>query len=171
MEKGKPRLSRLIAILTQLQSKRISTASELAKKHRVSVRTIYRDLRTLEQSGIPIVTEEGKGYTIMDGYILQPVMFTQEEANALITAEQLIKKNRDQSLVNYYESAITKIKATLRGSQKEKMELVSDRIQIRNNLENLKTSNYLIQLQSAIVLFQNVEIEYFSQKKEYSKEN
>ncbi len=63
--KEKPRLSRLTAILTQLQSRQILTASEIANKHNVSIRTIYRDIRTLESSGIPIVTEEGKGYSLM----------------------------------------------------------------------------------------------------------
>ena len=58
MSEDKPRLARLTAILTQLQSKRIVTARELTEKHKVSIRTIYRDIRTLEQSGIPVVTEE-----------------------------------------------------------------------------------------------------------------
>lgn len=74
MEKEKPRLARLTAILTQLQSKRMVTAGELAERHDVSIRTIYRDVRTLEKSGIPILTEEGKGYRIMDGYKMAPVM-------------------------------------------------------------------------------------------------
>ena len=119
MEKEKPRLARLTAILTQLQSKRMLTAKEIAK-HNVSVRTVYRDIRTLEKSGIPIVIEEGKGYTLMDGYRIPPVMFTQDEANALITAEQLIRKNKDQSLTEQYESAVTKIKSVLKYTQKEK---------------------------------------------------
>ena len=71
-EKEKPRLSRLTAIITQLQSKRIVTANYLAERHDVSVRTIYRDIRTLEKSGIPIITQEGKGYSIMEGYHLPP---------------------------------------------------------------------------------------------------
>lgn len=137
----KPRISRLSAIITQLQSKRVVTAKEIAKKHNVSVRTIYRDIRTLEKSGIPIVTEEGKGYSIMDGYKIPPVMFTQEEANALITAEQLIKKNKDQSLTEHYESAITKIKSVLKYNQKEETELLTDRLQVRNNHKNLKNAN------------------------------
>lgn len=63
-EKTLPRLSRLTAILTQLQTKRLVTATELAKKFGVSIRTIYRDVRALEASGIPIFTEEGKGYAL-----------------------------------------------------------------------------------------------------------
>ncbi len=162
MDKEKPRLARLTAILTQLQSKRLVTARDIAEKYNVSIRTVYRDIRTLEKSGIPIITEEGKGYSIMDGYRLPPVMFTQEEANALITAEQLIRKNKDESLTQYYESAITKIKSVLKYTQKEKMELLTDRIQVRNNRENEKTSNYLIQLQSVISNYQTIKIDYKS---------
>jgi predicted DNA-binding transcriptional regulator YafY len=94
MAEDKPRLARLTAIITQLQSKRIVTAKGISEKHSVSIRTIYRDIRTLEKSGIPIVIEEGRGYSIKDGYKIPPVMFTQEEANALITAEPLIKKTK-----------------------------------------------------------------------------
>ncbi len=150
MANDKPRLTRLTTILTQLQSKRILTARAIAEKHGISMRTVYRDIRTLEQSGVPIITEEGKGYTIMEGYTLAPVMFTQEEANALLTAEYLIKQNKDASLVNSYESAITKIKATLKYSQKEKTALLANRIQIRNNIEGDKSSNYLVKIQSTI---------------------
>ena len=162
MDKEKPRLARLTAILTQLQSKRIVTAKYIAEKHNVSIRTVYRDIRTLEKSGIPIVTEEGKGYSIMDGYHIPPVMFTQEEANALITAEQLIQKNKDQSLSKHYENAIIKIKSVLKYHQKEKTELLTDRIQVRNNRENEKTSNFLIQFQNAISNYQTVKIDYLS---------
>jgi predicted DNA-binding transcriptional regulator YafY len=158
MDKEKPRLARLTAILTQLQSKRIVTAKDIAEKHNVSIRTVYRDIRTLEKSGIPIVTEEGKGYSVVEGYKLPPVMFTQEEANALITAERLIRKNKDQSLTEQYESAIIKIKSVLKFDQKEKAELLTHRIQVRNNRDNKKTSNYLIQFQSAISNYQTIKI-------------
>lgn len=162
MDKEKPRLARLTAILTQLQSKRIVTAKDIAEKHNVSIRTVYRDIRTLEKSGIPILTEEGKGYSVMEGYKIPPVMFTQDEANALITAEQLISKNKDQSLTEQYESAINKIKSVLKYNQKEKTELLTNRIQVRNNRENEKTSNYLIKLQSTISNYQVVKMDYLS---------
>lgn len=162
MAEDKPRLVRLTAILIQLQSKRIVTAKDIAEKHNVSIRTVYRDIRTLEQSGIPIITEEGKGYSIMEGYKLPPVMFTEEEANALITAEHLILKNKDQSLADEYQNAITKIKSVLRLNQQAKTEILSQRIQIRNNKNNEKTSNYLIQFQTHIANFQIVQINYLS---------
>lgn len=167
-EKEKPRLSRLTAILTQLQSKRMITAKQLAEKHAVSVRTIYRDIRTLEKSGIPIVTEEGKGYSIMEGYHLPPVLFTESEANALITLEQLAIKNKDESLVDNMTSALEKIKAILRFSQKGNADLLADRIYFNGNNREKKTSNNLMQIQSAITQYKVLRIDYVSFKQEQS---
>ncbi|MEJ7559982.1 MAG: HTH domain-containing protein [Pedobacter sp.] len=58
------RLSRLTAILIQLQTKRLITAPNLAGKFNVSVRTIYRDIKALEHAGVPILIEDGKGYAL-----------------------------------------------------------------------------------------------------------
>ena len=170
-EKEKPRLSRLTAILTQLQSKRIITAKQLAEKHNVSVRTVYRDIRTLEKSGIPIVTEEGKGYSIMEGYHLPPVLFKEEEANALITMEQLAIKNKDQSLVDNITSALEKIKAILRYSQKGNADLLADRIYFSGNNNEEKTSNNLMQIQSGITQYKVLTIDYLSSENKLTTRN
>ncbi|MNU74237.1 bifunctional biotin--[acetyl-CoA-carboxylase] synthetase/biotin operon repressor [compost metagenome] len=156
------RLSRLVAILTQLQTKRLLTAAELATRFSLSNRTIYRDLKALEQAGVPILTEEGKGYTLMEGYRIAPVMFTESEANALITAEQLILKNKDESFVKEYSEAINKIKSVLRNNTKDKANLLSKRIVFRNNQDNHRTSNYLSVLQLALTNFDLVRIKYHS---------
>ncbi|MEL6673056.1 MAG: YafY family protein [Bacteroidota bacterium] len=158
----KPRLSRLTAILTQLQSKRIVTAPYLAEKHQVSIRTIYRDIRTLERAGIPIVTEEGKGYSIMEGYHLPPVLFSEEEANALITVEQLLIHSKDQSLSENVSSALEKIKAILRYAQKGNADLLSERVFFGGHWGEEKSSNNLMQIQSAIIHFQVLKIDYLS---------
>ena len=70
------RLDRLTSILIQLQSKRLTTAREIAERFEVTTRTIYRDIQTLRLAGIPIGEEEGKGYFLVEGYRLPPVMFT-----------------------------------------------------------------------------------------------
>ncbi len=167
-EKEKPRLSRLTAIITQLQSKRIITAKYLAEKHNVSIRTIYRDIRTLEKSGIPVITEEGKGYSIMEGYHLPPVLFTEDEANALVTVEQLVVHNKDQSFTENVSSAIEKIKSILRYSQKGNADLLADRVYFGDQQNTEKTSDNLMQIQSAIVHFRVLKITYHSLKKEHS---
>lgn len=167
-ENEKPRISRLTAIVTQLQSKKLVTAKLLSEKFNVSIRTIYRDIRTLEKSGIPIVTEEGKGYSLMDGFQLPPIMFTENEANALITAERLISQNKDLSLVENYTNAITKIKSVLRYSQKESTDFLTERIVFRTNVEKTTTSHHLMTLQSAITKLQLTTIDYISLKNESS---
>ena len=156
------RLSRLTSILTQLQAKRLVTATELSKKYRVSVRTIYRDIRSLEESGIPIYTEEGKGYSLVEGYTLPPVMFTEEEANALITGYTMISRNKDASLVENYKDAIDKIKSVLRHTQKDKIELLTNRVVFIQNMSQVTTSNILSSIQIAITSLRLIDINYIS---------
>jgi len=154
------RLSRLTAILTQLQTKRLLTAAELANKFSVSNRTIYRDIRALEQSGVPILTEEGKGYTLMEGYRIPPVLFTESEANALILAEQLVLKNKDASFIKDYSEAIDKIKAVLGHTVKDKVNLLAERTRFSQNTNRERSSNNLSDLQFALTNFCTVHIEY-----------
>ncbi|MFC6996922.1 helix-turn-helix transcriptional regulator [Rufibacter roseus] len=163
-DKDTTRLSRLTAILTQLQTKRLTTAPDLAEKFRVSVRTIYRDMRALEQAGVPIVTENGKGYTLLEGYRIPPVMFSESQANALILAEQLVLKNKDSSFIKDYTEAIDKIKAVLRPAEKDKANLLADRTRFEQNLTRDRNSNHLSQLQNALTNFYLAHIEYTNEQ-------
>lgn len=158
------RLSRLTAILIQLQTKRIVTASELASKFDVSKRTIYRDIKALEQSGVPVLTEEGKGYTLMDGYKVPPVMFTEKQANALILAEQLVLKNKDASFVKDYSEAIDKIKSILRYNIKDKANLLANRTQYNQVINQERNSNNLSDLQNALTNYKLVKIQYINKE-------
>lgn len=164
-DNGIKRLSRLTAILTQLQTKKILTSTILAEKFEVSIRTIYRDIKALEGAGVPILTEEGKGYSLMEGYRIPPVMFTENEANALITAEKLVWKNKDSSLIKEYSEAVNKIKAVLLYSTKEKIEMLSERIAISPALPNRNTSNSLALIQKALTTFRVLNVIYHSESK------
>lgn len=157
------RLSRLTAILTQLQTRRTLTATELAKKFSVSTRTIYRDIRALEQAGVPVLTEEGKGYKLMEGYRVPPVMFTEKQANALILAEQLVLKNKDTSFVNDYIEAVEKVKAVLGYNVKDKAMLLAERTRFELNVQSAKSSNNLSDLQLALTNFLVIKIEYINE--------
>lgn len=154
------RISRLTEIITQLQTKRLVTAPELAAKFSVSIRTIYRDIRALEQAGVPIYVEEGKGYGLMDHYRIPPVMFTEQEANALITVEQLVLKNQDSSLVKDYSDAIDKIKSVLNQRAKDKANLLTERTQSSQFKTIERTSTHLSALQFALTNFLLVKIVY-----------
>lgn len=158
------RLSRLTAILMQLQTKRLTTATSLADKFNVSVRTIYRDIKALDEAGVPIVTEDGKGYTLMEGYRIPPVMFSESQANALILAEQLVLKNKDASFIKDYTEAIDKVKAVLRQSEKDKANLLADRTRFEQNLNRERNSNNISQLQSALTNFYLTRIDYTNEQ-------
>jgi len=153
-------LSRLISILTLLKSKRLLTATELSKKFDVSIRTIYRDIRKLEEAGIPIITIDGRGYSLMDGYTIAPVQFSEKQANALITAQHLVNQSNDKSLVKNFDDAMTKIKSVFRTSIQEKSELLSSKIHVFNNQHENISSNVLSEIQLAITNFNLVEIQY-----------
>lgn len=107
------RLDRLASILIQLQTKRWITSHEIAERYGVSQRTVYRDIRTLEEAGVPIGAEAGRGYYLVEGYRLPPVMFTSEEAGALLIAEKLVDKFADISVSQKFRFATDKIKAVL----------------------------------------------------------
>ncbi|MDJ1505659.1 YafY family protein [Xanthocytophaga agilis] len=158
------RIARLTAILTQLQTKRLLTASELALKFSVSVRTIYRDIRTLEKAGVPILTEEGKGYMLMEHYRLPPVMFSENEANALILAQQLVLKTKDASFINDYSEAVEKIKAVLKHNLKDKANLLTQRTHTPQLKAIERTSNNLSALQFALTNFYLVKIDYINEE-------
>ncbi|GEN68440.1 helix-turn-helix transcriptional regulator [Chryseobacterium rhizosphaerae] len=126
------KLDRVTAILTQLQSKPIVRAQDLAVKFDVSIRTIYRDVKTLENAGIPIIGEAGNGYSLMDGYKLPPVMFTKEEVLSFITAEKLMQKFSHQSLGNHYQKAMEKVRSVLRHSDKSLIQNIEKQIDVFN---------------------------------------
>jgi predicted DNA-binding transcriptional regulator YafY/predicted transcriptional regulator YdeE len=154
------RLPRLTAIMLQLQSKRLVTAPQLARRFGVSVRTIYRDLRALEEAGVPVLTEEGRGYRLMDGYHLPPVSFTEEEAHALITAGQLVLTNKDASLVAEFAAALDKIRAVMRPGLLGRAELLAQRLQFRPQAAPGPTSHHLSTLQLALTGYRLVKFTY-----------
>ncbi len=155
-----PQLSRLISILTLLKSKRLLTAPDLAQKFDVSVRTIYRDIRKLEEAGVPVTTVEGRGYSLMEGYQVALVQFTEKQANALITAQHLVKQTKDASFVSDFDDALVKIKSVFRSSIQEKSELLDSKILVfDSNYEDI-SSNTLSEIQLAITNFNYIEIKY-----------
>ena len=144
------RIDRLTAILVQLQSKRVVKAQEIADKYKLSLRTVYRDIKALDEAGVPIIGEAGIGYSIMEGYRLPPVMFTKEEAAAFLTAEKLVNKLTDSSTQKNYGSAMLKVKAVLRLSEKDYLEDLEQYIEVIENQYVPKNTNNTIHLQNVL---------------------
>lgn len=124
------RFDRIVAILIQLQSRRIVKARDLADRFDVSLRTIYRDIRTLEAAGVPLISEAGVGFSIMDGYRLPPVMFTREEASSFVAAEKLMKHFMDKNLGSTFESAMFKLKSILNTADKDRIHALENQVMI-----------------------------------------
>ena len=164
MDESLKRFNRIVALLIQLQSKRVITAQELAERFQVSVRTIYRDIKAIEAAGVPVAGEAGTGYSIMEGYKLPPVMFTREEASSFVAAEKLMQQLSDRSLGNYFQSAMYKIKSVLRWSEKDWVDTLDAQIVVKpvHSLFRENISNALELLMNGIVNRQQVNIAYRS---------
>ncbi|TGE28130.1 helix-turn-helix transcriptional regulator [Hymenobacter metallicola] len=124
------RFDRITALLIQLQAKRVVKGPELAQRYGVSLRTIYRDLRTLEEAGVPLCGEAGVGYTLAEGYRLPPVMFSREEATALLTAEKLAAQLTDAHTAQLNQTAMDKLRAVLRRADRDYLEELGSRIRV-----------------------------------------
>ncbi|MEN7551891.1 YafY family protein [Rapidithrix thailandica] len=158
------RLDRVTATLIHLQSKKVVTAREIAERFEVSLRTVYRDIRTLQEAGVPIGSENGVGYFIVEGYSLPPLMITEEEANALLISEKLLQTQGDQSLKKDFESLLIKIKAILRNSQKENVQKLEGRIGL--SAKEKHKSEWLSIIQKSIVNTIALRIGYHSISKD-----
>ena len=156
------RIDRLHAIITHLQSKKKVTAQEMADRFRISLRTVYRDVKALGESGVPVIGEAGSGYTIMEGYRLPPVMFTQEEASALLLGSKLAEQFTDGSIKRHFGAALFKIKAVLRSTDKEYVDNLTDHIAVmgRQSTPVEASQQYLSLLQQAIVNRRVVHLHY-----------
>jgi predicted DNA-binding transcriptional regulator YafY len=154
------RVDRLFGILTTLQSKKHVTASQLADKYDISVRTVYRDIKALEEIGIPVGFEQPKGYFVVQGYFLPPLSFTTDEANSLVLMASLAEKFADRSIAKYSNSALAKIKSVLRSADKDKSNRFSDQINIYIPEGEKNENDYLIDVQTAITRQIIIAIDY-----------
>jgi predicted DNA-binding transcriptional regulator YafY len=107
------RADRLFQLVQLIRGRRLSTAEFLAQRLEVSVRTVYRDVADLQSQSVPIEGEAGVGYRMRSGYDLPPLMFTREEAQALVAAVRIAQPQLDAALAAQAEAAMSKILAVL----------------------------------------------------------
>ncbi len=163
------RIDRLTAILIQLQTKKVVKAREIADRFNISLRTVYRDVKALEEAGVPVGAEAGLGYFLMEGYHLPPVMFSKEEAAALLTGEKLLQKMADKSVGNYFSAAMQKIRAVLRVKEKEYLESLDKGIVVAKftpKAPDQFPNHFLAAIQQGVAERKVLEMEYFSSYKD-----
>jgi predicted DNA-binding transcriptional regulator YafY len=107
------RAERLFQLVQLIRGRRLSTAAFLAQRLEVSERTVYRDVADLMAQGVPIEGEAGVGYRMNTGFDLPPLMFTNEEAQALVASVRLAQPRLDAALGRHAEGALSKILAVL----------------------------------------------------------
>jgi len=107
------RADRLFQIVQHIRGRRLTKADFLATRLEVSARTIYRDIAALQQQGVPIEGEAGVGYRMRAGFDLPPLMFSAEEAQALVAVVRLAQGQLDEALARQAEDALSKILAVL----------------------------------------------------------
>jgi predicted DNA-binding transcriptional regulator YafY len=163
------RIDRLLGILTLLQSRKYVPAEKIADKFAISVRTVYRDIKALGELGIPISFEAPRGYFVVQGYFLPPVSFSTEEANALLLSESLVRGFADRSIQTHFATALNKVKAVLRSSQKEKLDVLDDSIRMQMHPKFVLDFEHMALLQNVIATKTIIEIEYRNNKQEVSK--
>lgn len=115
---------RLLGLLQALRAHRRPVSAErLAEELRVSVRTIYRDVVALNSQGATIEGEAGIGYVLRPGFLLPPLMFGDDEIEALVLGSRWVMQRGDRTLSAAARHALTKIAAVLPDDLKERVEL------------------------------------------------
>lgn len=117
------RAERLLALVQALRRRRRPVAgADLAEELGVSLRTIYRDIQALIGQGAPIEGEAGIGYVLKPGFVLPPLMFTDEEIEALVLGAKLAAARADDRLGRAAEDALAKIAAVLPADLSDRIE-------------------------------------------------
>jgi predicted DNA-binding transcriptional regulator YafY len=107
------RADRLFEIIQRLRRHRVVTARSLADQLKVTERTIYRDIRDLVASNVPIEGAAGIGYSLRKGYDLPPLMFNERELEALVFGARMVQNWSDAELGDAADTALSKIENVL----------------------------------------------------------
>ncbi|MGZ3423711.1 MAG: helix-turn-helix transcriptional regulator [Polyangiales bacterium] len=107
------RFDRLLAMALALSARRRLRAEDLAGEFRISLRTVYRDLKALVEAGFPLEGTPGDGYVVVGSAQLRPLSLTSEEAEALLLATRLFERGSDEAVRARLQSAVAKLEAAI----------------------------------------------------------
>jgi len=117
------RSERLLCLLQALRRhRRPISGAVLARELGISIRTLYRDISTLQAQGADIEGEPGVGYVLRPGFMLPPLMFSQNELEALMLGFRWVSKLADESMIRAACDALAKISAVLPGDFRDELE-------------------------------------------------
>lgn len=157
------RIDRLFAILLVLQKREVVRAEDLARQFEISKRTVYRDVAALSEMGVPVVSLPGEGYGLMAGYFLPPLLFTADEAAALVLGAQWLAQQATGKLPTTTTSALAKLTHVLPKATAQEVERFTQILRFFNTNSAFDLDDPLLSaLQGAISRQQAVQITYHS---------
>jgi len=157
------RTERLLKLLQVLRSYRYPVSGQrLAERLNVSLRTLYRDIATLQAQGAEIEGETGVGYVLKPGFFLPPLMFSQTEIEALLLGIQWVSQYGDKPLTQSAIDVASKITQVLPNNIKKEMNTFS--LRVGPPMEESLAKEDLTSLREAIREQKKIYIDYKSQK-------
>ena len=129
------RTDRLLGMLLELQGREWTRGAALSLTFGVSLRTIYRDVTALGESGVPIISVPGRGYSLMPGYFLPPLHFTLAEASLLSFGLDAAHGLFDAEYARAADSAAQKVRAALPEQRRADVDAVRERVKLVQRAE------------------------------------
>lgn len=163
------RLDRLNAILLSLRSRRVVRGEEIAEEFGISLRTVYRDIKSLMESGVPIYSEAGYGYSLDQDYMLRPVQLSDAEASAVLLGTEFVASTTDKSIQESAKTALRKIQAILPETSRDFVERLQGRLVLRQGGKGRfqgYRDDVMAQLNDAIVNEKPAKVRYYSKHRE-----
>jgi len=118
---------RRMKLILLLQSKKNFKVNDIAEYFDVSRRTVFRDLRTLDELNVPVTWDKYHGYGIMRGYTIPPMMFTSKQLATIMMGLSFVKSQIDETLVDDAQNVELKINSVLPGELKDFMSNLDDK--------------------------------------------
>jgi predicted DNA-binding transcriptional regulator YafY len=152
------RADRLFRLVQLLRARRFATARSLAEALEVSERTVYRDVRDLSLSGVPIEGEAGVGYVLRRDFDLPPIMFDYEEIEALTAGARMVQAWSSPKLARAAQAALDKIAAAL--PQDKRVAMERTRLYAPSFHVDPQTGAVLDVMREAILALKRLEFDY-----------
>ena len=152
------RADRLFQIIQLLRRRKVVTAAYLAEQLEVSERTVYRDVRDLVLAGTPIDSEAGVGYSLRSSYDLPPLMFNEDEIQALVLGARIVGSFGDANLAKASQSVLAKVESVL--PSRLKGELRRSPLFAPNLRVGARISKAMIPIREAVSKSKKIEMTY-----------
>ena len=161
------RADRLFQIVQHLRARRLTTAAQLSGWLGVSERTVYRDIRDLSVSGVPVQGEACVGYRLDRAYDLTPLMFTPDEVEAVVVGLRMAEAFAGPSLRSAARMALDKVALAL--PQQRRLEIEQPQLYAPTFHLDPKLGERLEMVRQAIAVRRKLEVSYRDKKEQQSR--